>query len=204
MNDIDDLFKKKADYYDEALKVFNNYRVAVYSTNLELLRWFCDFAIFTLMCSYELWILQYDYQKAIKKFQQNYYVRQTVLICFELLSDIPQHCNEHYNQLLINKIDNTGINEKANELRKIFNKIRNENEAKFKPIRDMTIAHREHDISILVETINNMDNGWIMEFALNYMNHIESLNELMNKVVNLLIKDSEKLSRNTFIEKYSI
>lgn len=110
MNDIETIFKQKADYYDDILKGFNEYRVAAYSTGLDLLKWLSDFAVFTLIGSYDLWIILCDYHRATKKYQQNYYTRQASLVCFELLSDISQHLNNNFTELMINKIDNGDIN----------------------------------------------------------------------------------------------
>lgn len=72
MNNIDSLFKQKADYYDQILEGFNLYRTGAYSTGLVLLMWLSDFAIFSILGCYDLWIVLCDYQKAVKKFQQVY------------------------------------------------------------------------------------------------------------------------------------
>ena len=79
---MEEIFKKKADYYDDALTQFTEYRRAAYGTGLELLKWIADLAIFSLMGSYDLWITICDYMKATKRYQQNYYTRQAALTCF--------------------------------------------------------------------------------------------------------------------------
>jgi hypothetical protein len=96
--------------------------------------------MFTIIVSYDLWILQLDYQKAITKYQQNFYARQSALLCFELLSDMPQKINGKYRKLLIELIDNEEINVRAKNIRKKLNAIRNENEKKYKEIRDLTAS----------------------------------------------------------------
>lgn len=197
MNNIDIMFKKKADYYDETLRIFDKYREAIYWTESELLKWFSDFAIFTLLGSYDLFIIICDYHKSIKKFQQTYYARQASLVCFELLDDISQHFNKNFNELMLNKIKDSSINEEYKRLSKAFNKMRNDDGAKFKTIRDYTIAHRDHNISKQIEIMNDMDNEWIIKFSLEYLKVIEEL-----VVIMYIWSDTQKLNKDMFLEKY--
>jgi hypothetical protein len=202
LEEIHNVFNKKADYYDKTLEVLSYYKESANNSGLNLLIWLSDFAIFTLMSSYDLWIILCDYQSAIKKYQQNYYARQASLICFELLSDIPGFFGKEYSELMINKIGDTNINQQAQELRKIFNKLRNDYEPKFKLIRDSTIAHREHNVSKLIDTMCGIDCDWVMEFSLKLLESIERFHILMNNIIKFLDKDASRLGKNDFLEKY--
>lgn len=204
MEEIEKIFKIKSDYYDDTLKIINDYRIMSYNTNLELLNDLSDFAIFTLMGAYDLFILWCDYARAIKQYQQNYYVRQASLVCFELLSDISQHFNKNYINLFVNKITDQTINHRALDIQKIFNKMRNDNESKLKSIRDLTIAHRDHNISSQINIMNNMDNGAIMGFAIKYLHQIESLHYLMSDAISYISNDLDVLGKEEFVKKYSI
>jgi hypothetical protein len=195
-------FKLKADYYDDMLKGFNEYRTAAYSTGLDLLMWLSDFSIFSIMGSYDLWIVLNDYYGAQKKYQQYFYLRQASLICFELLTDISQHCNNNFNDLLINLIVDRSINNESRRIRKSLNKVRNDNVSKFKHIRNLTIAHRDHNISQQVEIMNNIDADWIIEFSLNYLKLIEELHILLNRAMNFISSDITKLGKAKFRKKY--
>ncbi len=206
MKDIDvvnEAFKKKADYYDTILKAFDDYRSAVYSSELNLLKWFCDFSIFTLLTSYDLWIVACDYNKAIKKYQQNYYSRQAALLCFELLSDIPGHFNENFNDL-VSKINDDSITNNIVKLRKVFNKYKNDYEQKFKDIRDLTAAHRVHDISLLIKLMNEINNDWVISFSMEYLNVVNDLQVESNKIINYLTSDLKIIGDESFKTKYSI
>ncbi len=200
MNNIENIFQEKADYYDNILGIFNDYRIAVYHTNLTTLRYFCDFAIFTLLGSYDLWISLCDYQKSIKKYQQKYYARQISLLVFELLSDIPQRFSKFI--ILFDKIDNDSLQKSALEVRKKFNKIRNDNEKEFKDIRNLTIAHREHNITEQINIINKIDSEVIIEFGLSYLKEIEILHDLMNNILQYLQHDINSLNADEFFKKY--
>lgn len=203
VKEINNVFKKKADYYEDAIKAFHIYRSGAYGSNIESLKWLGDFCLFTTFGLYDLWILQCDYEKSMKVYQQNYYARQTALLCFELLSDIPQNINEKYQNLLIEKITSAQINEKAKLIRKRFNQIRNERESELKDIRDYVTAHREHDVSKHIEVINKMNNKEIMDFALEYMKVIEELDVLLNDVILYLSKEQIDLGKAKFINKYA-
>ena len=200
---INEIFKKKADYFEEVIKAFTIYRSGAYGSKIKSLKWLGDFSLFTIFGLYDIWILQCDYEKSIKVYQQNYYARQTALLCFELLSDIPQNINENYQKLLIEKIINARINEDAKLIRKRLNQIRSDRESDFKDIRDRVTAHREHDISNHIDIINKMDNFEIMKFALEYMKVIEELNELLNEVIAYLNKELRDLGNEHFIRKYT-
>jgi hypothetical protein len=80
--------------------------------------------------------------------------------------------------------------------------MRNENESKFKSIRDCTIAHRDHNISAQIEILNSIDNDWVMGFSLEYMKLIEELHVLMNKTIKFISADGEKLGKENFLKKY--
>lgn len=203
VDEIEKLFKQKADYYDNVLKAFNEYRSAAYGTKANLIQWLADYSVFTLLGSYDLWIIHCDYHKSVKVFQQNYYARQASLICFELLQDVSQLCNEKYSELLIKRISDKEIVTEAIDVRKILHKFRNENEKKFKDIRDITIAHRDHNISTQIEIINNMDNNWILGFTLEFLQLIERLHLLLGKAINYIQKDSPNLNNDTFFKKYN-
>lgn len=200
---INDLFKQKADYYERAIEAFNYYRNTAYNSKIDLFIWLGDFSMFTILVSYDLWILQIDYQKSIKKYQQNFYARQSALLCFELFSDIPQNINDKYQKLLIDKIKDSEINEKAITIRNKFNKIRNDNESRFKEIRDLTAAHREHNISKLLDVKNAMNNQEIMDFTLEYMKLIEELDYLLNDVILYLKEEQLAMGNDKFKTKYT-
>lgn len=200
---VNEMFKQKADYYEEIIKAFQSYRSGAYGSEIKLLKWLGDFCLFTIFGSYDLWVLQCDYQKAINLYQQNLYARQTALICFELLSDIPQKINENYQQLLVEKISDIKINERAVHIRKKLNKIRNEKEHDLKDIRDIVAAHREQDVSKHIQIINKMDNKDIIHFAFDYLKLIEELNTLFNDAIIYLSKDQENLGNDKFIHKYA-
>jgi len=199
---IEEIFKQKADYFDDVLRFLSTYRVAAYQTDIDVLKWFSDYAIFTVLALYDLWILQCDYEKATKVYQQNYYARQTALLCFEILSDISEHNGEKYSKLFIEIIDNDSINARAKSIRKNLNKIRNDNEKRLKDIRDFTAAHREHDMTKQIDIINEMNNDEIMKFAFHYMKEIEILNKLMNDVVKYIQEDCSLLKKDDFHKKY--
>jgi hypothetical protein len=203
IEEINKIFKKKADYYEEVIEAFQVFRSGAYGTNLELLKWLDDFCLFTIFSLYDLWILQCDYEKSTKKYQQNYYARQTALLCFELLSDVPQILNENFQKLLLEKISNKDINERAKLIRKKLNQMRNEKESELKNIRDLVAAHRDHDISRQIETINSMDNKKIIQFAFDYMKLIEELGSLFNDVIKYIRIDQENLGIDKFKEKYA-
>ena len=203
MKNVDEIFKQKADYYDEALRLFGEFRKRAYGTKLELLEWFSDFSIFTLLGAYDLWIILIDYQKAIKVYQRTYYARQAALICFELLSDNSQQIGNEYIKLLIEKVDEENISKKAIQIRKDFNKLRSDNESKFKDIRDYTIAHRDHNISNQLKIINSLDMDWIMEFSMDYLNKIEELHSLFNQFINKINIDGKDLGKDEFLKKYT-
>ncbi len=200
---INNIFKQKADYYEKAIEAFNFYRNATYNTKIDLFIWLGDFSMFTILVSYDLWILQIDYQKSFKKYQQNFYARQSALLCFELFSDIPQNINDKYQRLLIDKIENPELNEKATTIRKKFSKIRNDNESRFKEIRDLTAAHREHNVSKLLAVKNAMNNQEIMDFTLKYMKLIEELDYLLNDVILYLKEEQLTIGNDKFTEKYT-
>lgn len=202
MNEIEKIFKQKADYYDSTLMKFNDFRLISYGTDSHLLKWFCDYCIFTVMVLFDLWIILCDYQRATKKYQQNYYARQTSLLCFELLSDIPNQMGSEYNHLFQKLIINDEINNKSHEIRKTFNILKNKYETHFKDIRDITAAHREHNITKQLLIINEMDNEWIMSFSLEFMKEIESLNRLMNDVITIIYNDINTMDKKELLKKY--
>ena len=119
------------------------------------------------------------------------------------MSDIPQNINENYQKLLIEIIPDKKINEKAVQIRKELNKIKNEKESELKDIRNIVAAHREHNVSKQIEIINKMDNKDIFKFALDYLRLIEKLNTLFDDVITCLRLEQEKLGNDNFIKKYS-
>jgi len=202
-NEINKIFLQKANYYDEAIIAFDIYREFAYKTKLKLIIWICDFSYFTLLSSYDLFIIYIDYQKSQKVYQQCFYARQASLLCFELLSDISQHFNRMFNELFLDKITDEELSNISKELRSVFHKLKNENESKFKVIRDITSAHRDHDISKQIEIMNNMDVEMIMEFSFQYLKQIEVLQVLLNNTIKYIREDSERLNHDDFIVKYS-
>ena len=202
-NNINNVFVQKAEYYESAIEAFSIYRNGALSSGIELFIWLSNLSTFTLLVLYDLWILQIDYEKSQRKYQQNYYARQSALLCFELFSDIPQNINDKYQKLLIDEIEDLEINSKATEIRKKFNKIRNDNESKFKEIRDLTAAHRDHDVSKLISIQGEMNNQEIIDFAFDYMKLIEELDFLLSDVIKYLNKEQTEIGNEKFYKKYT-
>lgn len=198
------IFKMKADFYEDVIEEFKFFSSSNFGSNIKLLKWLDDFYLFNVYSLYDFWIIHNGYKMSVTKYQRTYYAKQAALLCYELLSDEPSILAENFNELFLNLISEKQITERAKSIRKKLNRFRNEVQPKLKQIREIIAAHRDHNVSKQVRIIEGMNNEEIIQTTSKYTSLLKELTNLFTDVIKYIRKDQETLGINRFIQKYTL
>lgn len=206
--EIEQIFRKKADYYDNCLIAFNGFRAGAYSTELPLLEWVADFSIFTLMGAFDLWIVHCDYLRSVKAFQRNYYTRQSALLLFELLNGIPEYFSKektlYFTVLFEEKLLDKSIFNNMKSIRKDIGWMKQKEQQSLKEIRNLVAAHREKDLNKSFKVLNQINEDKIQVLSLSLLKKIDLLHTEMNKCISYIHQDGESKGKELFLSYYSL
>lgn len=142
--------------------------------------------------SLDLKVIQRALYESTDDWSQRYYIRQAYLLIYEFFKTYYSKQKEFY-EVINNKLN---ISTLQKEKECVIDKLRNykkKYEKTFYGIRNKTVAHREGDIMVQIEYIENLNFSESIEIMLEFDEIINNLGSLFQQIINLGLKDIDLL-----------
>jgi|GEM_PF-6506669 len=96
-------------------------------------------------------------------------------------------------QILLAKISTDTVKNDCIAAQKELNNFRSLHEKEFKRIRNILIAHKEHDISKLTEALNSIKHDNIVLLCMDYLRIVERFQKALNDIITYASEDFDVL-----------
>lgn len=142
--------------------------------------------------SLDLKVIQRALYQSTDDWSQRYYIRQAYLLIYEFFNTYYSKQKEFY-EIINNKLN---ISSLQKEKECVIDKLRNyrkQHEKTFYNIRVKTVAHREGDIMVQVEYIENLNFSESINIMLEFDEILNDLGHLFQQIIKLGLNDIDLL-----------
>jgi hypothetical protein len=141
---------------------------------------------FVNLISYDLKIIGRDLTFSKKDWQKRLYARQAYLTIYESMDDLLQLCGTNLRNAIKDFHDFDDLNSKINAVTGKLNTYKRQHESTLKEIRNLVIAHRDHDILKQLNYISSIN--WIE--SINLISEYDRIVSELGSVCQILINRS--------------
>jgi hypothetical protein len=141
-----------------------------------------NLSAFVNIISIDLKIITRDLALAEDDWSQRHYIRQAYLLIYEFYKTYYAEQKDYY--ILINeKLDITELNAEKHEIIISLREYKKQYEKIFYAIRNTTIAHRNQDVLLQVEMIENLNYSEAIEIIIKFDTILNQLGRFMQNVI---------------------
>lgn len=150
-----------------------------------------NLSAFVNIISIDLKIITRDLVLAEDDWTQRHYIRQAYLLIYEFYNTYYNEQKDYY--VLINeKLNIIELDFQKNDVVKLLREFKKQYEKTFRVIRNTTIAHRDKDVMLQIEMIENLNYSDAIEIILKFDTIINKLGGFMQRVIAIGIADLSK------------
>ncbi|PHI18048.1 hypothetical protein CEQ90_19935 [Lewinellaceae bacterium SD302] len=152
-----------------------------------------NLAGFIMIVSMDLKTTMYSLLASDNEWMKRFYLRQSCLITYESIDDIFQLLGKNFKNMIADKFSETSLDQEFNSVRKRLNEFKKIYQNKIKKVRNVSIAHKDHNIENQIEQIINLSFNENLVMLIEFDN---ILNELGGKIQKTINKDLERLYKS--------
>lgn len=153
--------------------------------------------LFVLLLDQDFHWLRTQMLRALDEPERAFVARQVALLLFEASEDLPEVFGRRYRAALTALQFDEDVLPELNATMKEVNKFKRERAAALNRVRNLVVAHREHDALLQLETLEGIRPLSLMELAAELYVSIRRLSDLLVKVT-LLTADISVQARDYF------
>lgn len=142
-----------------------------------------NLSAFVNIISLDLKIITRDLALAEDDWSQRHYIRQAYLLIYEFYKTY--HSEQDFYILINEKLDISELNTEKQSVIKQLRDYKKKYEETFRSIRKNTIGHRNHDVMLQIELIENLNYSEAIEIITNFDTILNQLGAFMQKIINL-------------------
>lgn len=112
---------------------------------------------FLLLFNYDLRCLLEDIRRHREAWHRKLYARHLIVTMFECTDDLTSLLGKNLRNIIDRRIQGSALLQELNGLHETVSQFKSNNDITFRKIRVQVLAHREHDASVQLEILQNLD-----------------------------------------------
>jgi hypothetical protein len=192
--DLQSAFDKHAAHLEKCFEALAKLRDRAHGAGFTELENLVNVAQFALILQYDLRIHGSDCEATRQNWRRNLYARQIATTIFESIEDLNSLCGKALKEYLPKLAPRETLVSLRSTL-KGLSSFRKQHSLKLKEIRNIASAHREHDASKQISTMEAMDMETILNLNAEYILWLNELLEMIDETAVHSYRELQKRSK---------